>query len=100
MDYLKRWVINMKKLTKEQLLKNIGIYAQAILSIFLILTIIVYAISKEQLFINLTIVYMSLLMFVMAYNNHIMFKRKYFSILYIVTGLLIVGSFIFSQING
>ncbi len=44
--------------------------------------------------------FIGLLMFVLAYNNHIVFKRKKFTYIYIVVGVLVIAYAIYGLISG
>ena len=71
-----------------------GLIIQTVLSVAVIAFSILYFIVPEVLVIVQLLT--ALFMFVLAYNNHMIFKRnKYYTVAYIVIGLLILGVAIF-----
>ena len=73
---------------------DVGLVVQIALFPFLIAFAILCFFEKESLPIVEALT--AIFMFVMAYNNHITFKRKkWYTIAYIVAGMLIIGSIIF-----
>ena len=76
--------------------KNNGVWlvVQTVLSVAIVTFAIFYFFEPGVLVILEALT--SLFMFVMAYNNHIIFKRRnWYTIAYIVVGILIVASIIF-----
>ncbi|MFV0250319.1 MAG: hypothetical protein ACK5HP_04750 [Bacilli bacterium] len=80
-----------KKLTKKNKgreLNNLGIFVQYILVVILvIMSIITMYIPFLKI---VTEIILSLVLFSMAYNNYIFYKRKGFTIMYIIVALLII----------
>ncbi len=75
----------------ENNLKNIGIIAQIIVAIFTLTFVIFYFLEPEFLIALQSLI--ALFMFILAYNNHITFKRsKIYTITSIIVGILIIGS--------
>jgi len=73
---------------------NIGLIIQAILAVFIVTFAILYFL--ESSFLTVLQYLMALFMFILAYNNHVTFKRnKYYTITYIVVGILIIGAMVF-----
>lgn len=64
---------------------NLGILIQLMLSILLII-FVVYAVFVSE-FYNLTVGILSALAFITAYNNHTVYKRNNFTIVYLVIGI-------------
>jgi len=76
--------------------KNNGVWlvVQTVLSVAIVAFAIFYFFEPSVLVILEALT--ALFMFVMAYNNHIIFKRKnWYTIAYIVVGILIIASIIF-----
>ncbi|NLL44040.1 MAG: hypothetical protein GX247_00015 [Mollicutes bacterium] len=67
---------------------QIGLLIQCILVFFVIVYIIISAF--ESVFLIPTQIITSLLMFVMAYNNHKIFKSKGMTYAYLITGIIIL----------
>ena len=73
---------------------NVGLVVQTVLSVAVLAFAIFYFLEPNILVVLQALT--ALLMFVFAYNNHITFKRnKWYTIAYIVVGLLIIGTIIF-----
>ncbi len=77
-------VVDVKFINKKQ----IGITLQVIFSVLFVLFGLLYLINKS----NKTIFYIivSLLLFTTAFNNQITYKRKYMTVIYILSGLLVL----------
>ena len=79
----------LKKLTPEKKESKIGLYAQLLLTLATIVLALLYLIYKDLL------IYLQLMlaldMFVIAYNNQKKYKRTFFTLLYIGTGVVILG---------
>lgn len=77
----------MKK--KDKLLKysDAGLLCQIVLIISVLLFWILYMILDILDILKIIELILSLLMFVMAFNNCITFKRKYFTPIYILVGI-------------
>lgn len=78
--------INSKKEKPQSML---GIYIQVGLTLAAMILFIVYLFKSEML-VYLQITF-AIDLFMMAYNNHTRYKRKFFSILYLLFGLCILG---------
>ena len=66
---------------------DLGFLIQALLCVS---AVIFYIISIfEKSFLNASQILFSLALFAIAYNNHKIYKRKYFTILYIAFGLIL-----------
>lgn len=70
--------------------KNLGLFIQCVLcsciAIFLIISIF------ESSFISVSQMLAALTLFVMAYNNHMVYKKKYFTVAYAAFGLFLLIS--------
>lgn len=89
----------MKKKSKndEKLFKyyhdSIVIFLQVILTLAVMVVGIISIFKKGSFFLAFEII-TSLLMFLMAYNNYKIYRKEKLTIIYVITGLLIVGSLI------
>ena len=73
---------------------SVGLVVQTVLSVAIVAFAILYFFEANVLVILESLT--ALFMFVMAYNNHITFKRhNWYTIAYIIIGLLIIGTIIF-----
>ena len=73
---------------------NVGLVVQTVLAVAIVAFTILYFFENQTLVILQSL--MALFMFVLACNNHLTFKRgKWFTITYIVVGILILGAIIF-----
>lgn len=77
---------------------NIGLIAQLILCIASVICFIVSIFQKY--FFNIAEIIVSLTLFIMAYNNAKTYKRKYFTVIYVVFGLFLLISTIIGIVNG
>ena len=70
---------------------DLNFLVQVLLSV---VAIIFYIISIfEKTFFNVAELFLALTLFTMAYNNHKIYKRKYFTIAYLIFGfLLLIGA--------
>ncbi|MFA5603985.1 MAG: hypothetical protein WDA12_03985 [Bacilli bacterium] len=83
--------IEKRELTKKQ---HIGLLSQLLLTFFILVFLFVTIGEPEMMtVVNKILV---LLFLVMAYNNHILLKRKGFTITNIIVALLLVISMLFS----
>lgn len=73
---------------KKSKYEDIGLLCQMAVTIFLIMFLIIYAFLKTNEFLCLIGFILVILMFIMAFNNHIVFKRKYFTLIYIAIGII------------
>lgn len=73
---------------------SVGLIVQTVLAVAIIIFVGLYFVEEDLLIVLKTL--MTLFMFVLAYNNQVTFKRnKWYTMTYIVVGLLIIGSIIF-----
>jgi len=73
---------------------SVGIIIQAILAVAVVTFSIFYLLEPMVLTILQSLT--SLFMFVLAYNNHMTYKRnKWYTITYIMVGILIIGAMVF-----
>lgn len=79
MVYLKDWVIKMNK--------NIGVWIQAILTALIVIFLIINFFVPVLLILEILFI---LTLLVMSYNNYKIYKRKGFTILYIVAAILVL----------
>lgn len=83
-----------EKLKGKEPIYSLGLFVQFILLIvFIILAICALFVYEFQLVLQIIVV---LLLFTMGYNNHTIFKRKGFTLLYIAAGF----AFLFTIIMG
>ena len=89
MDYLKNGVNNMEKVSelKESKYKDVGLVSQITASICTLMFCIMYIVSRVEEILDITGFTLVLLMVIMAFNNHMLFKRKYFTAIYIIVGI-------------
>lgn len=76
---------------------NTGIFLQIVLFSFITISLVVSVFINE--FINVTYGLLSLCMFVMSYNNYKLYKRKYFTPIYFVFGIILMITTIIGVIN-
>ena len=88
MVYLRSGEMKNSQETKYDLVQRIGILYQAILSIVAVIMIIFFII--DAIFAGVALAMLSLLLLCMAFNNHILFKRKYFTLLYVGCAVLLI----------
>ena len=89
MAYLVKWVSNMKKF---------GISLQFILAILLLIVLItgIFVKNLENIWISI----MGLLLLVLSYNNHTIYKRKYMTPIYLIFGIIVLITVVVGVING
>ncbi len=81
-----------KKKKKEP--SKIGIYAQLILTVAIVILLISYLVNKKFLiYLQLAV---GLEMFAMAYNNYTIYKRRGFTICYTAVGIVLLGIILFN----
>ena len=105
MDYLVRWVMKVSKTvtktTKENNkkiqeiekvndYKDIGMIAQLVSMAGVLYFYILNLFLKENVISSLVYFLLCLLMFIMAFNNHTTYKRKYFTLIYLIIGIMSV----------
>jgi cation transport ATPase len=71
---------------------SIGLLSQAVLTTFALLLLI--GGLFDEFFLNIFDAVVSLLLFVTAYNNNTVFKRKHLTTIYVLAGILFAGMFI------
>lgn len=75
-------------------MSSIGLIIQTVLAIAILAFAGIYFLESSTLVILQAL--MALFMFILAYNNQVTFKRgKWYTTIYIVVGLLILGAIIF-----
>ena len=79
-------VINLKEYSSS----DVGILVQVVLIELLIIFAIISLITN--IFMPVFYAILAMLMFVMAYNNKRVFKRKYMTIVYVIVGLFVLIS--------
>lgn len=86
------------ELSKEKVkINNLGIFCQIVLIILVLILIIMGIFIPLELVLEATL---SLLLFVTAYNNYKTYKRKYFTLIYTLGGILVIALTIYSVLNG
>ena len=73
---------------REEKYKDAGILVQIILTIALIMFVLLYLISNISSFATIVGMLVGLLLLAMAFNNHVSFKRKYFTLIYLIVGIV------------
>ncbi|MBR1718062.1 MAG: hypothetical protein IJ715_02185 [Bacilli bacterium] len=79
-------------------MKKIGIYLQFILSILLLIVLIAGLFVKGLDLIWISI--MGLLLLILSFNNHNIYKRKYATPIYLIFGIIVLVSVVVRLING
>ena len=79
-------LVEKRKLKKRVVINEIGLFIQAVL-IFCIIAVAIVCLFEDS-FVLLLESLLALALFTMAYNNQKTFKRKLFTIPYIIGGLL------------
>ena len=82
---------------KEKKQNQVGIYIQLGLTLASIILLIVYF-FKPQFMIYLQITF-ALDLLMMAYNNKTTYKRRYFSVLYVIMALVILGIILYDWLG-
>ena len=72
---------------REEKYKDAGILVQIILTIALIMFVLLY-LSNISSFATIVGMLVGLLLLAMAFNNHVSFKRKYFTLIYLIVGIV------------
>lgn len=73
---------------REAKYKDAGILVQIVLTIALIMFVLLYLISNIKAFATIVGMLVGLLLLAMAFNNHVSFKRKYFTLIYLIVGIV------------
>lgn len=77
---------------------NIGLFVQIILiSTLLILFLMNFFIPEISMTIEIVL---ALSLFATAYNNHTIFRRKYFTVIYVVAGILVILATVYAAQYG
>ena len=66
---------------------DVGLICQITTSICTLMFCIMYIISKIEEILDITGFTLVILMIIMAFNNHMIFKRKYFTVIYVIVGI-------------
>jgi hypothetical protein len=93
MDYLKEWSKIMNKK-----INNLGIFLQAVLTAAVIISFITSLFIGPLLVVTYAL--MTLILFVLCYNNYTIYKKKYMTIIYFVVGILLLLITILGEIYG
>lgn len=88
----------LQRLVENKPIDSIGLFMQFLLLIAIIVVSIISVFIIEFKLVLETLVV--LLLFTMSYNNHTLFKRKGFTILYLIAGLAIMAVTIWATIYG
>ena len=81
---------NYNKETNNNVILNIPtVLLQAVLTIGIIIFIIL-SYFKKGIMTNILLILITLDLFVLAYNNHKIYKRKNFTISYLIMGILMI----------
>ena len=86
----------MKKINNKiemDVIHQITMLLQIALSIFLV-SFAIAGLFEKELYMICQII-MGMLMFVIAYNNHTVYKRKYMTYIYLGLGIVIIATSIF-----
>ena len=73
---------------REEKYKDAGILVQIVITIALIMFVLLYLISNISSFATIVGMLVGLLLLAMAFNNHVSFKRKNFTLIYLILGIL------------
>ena len=68
--------------------RDAGLVCQVTATICTLMFSVMYLISRIQEILDLTGFTLVLLMVIMAFNNHMIFKRKYFTAIYTIVGII------------
>ena len=74
-------------INNEEIYKDAGILMQVVTTIAVIMFVLLYLISNINAFVNIIGLLIGVLMLTMAFNNHVTFKRKYFTLIYFIVGI-------------
>lgn len=85
----------MKKVNHKQ---EIGSYGQIILGTITIIFGIMSMMNDD--FFLIAELFIGLLMLVIAYNNQVVFKRKKFTYIYVIVGVLVIAYAVYGLISG
>lgn len=75
------------KMNSDSSFSEAGIVAQVVITMAVIMFILLYLISNIEAFGIIVGLLVGVLMLVMAVNNHMTFKRKYFTFIYFIVGI-------------
>jgi len=84
----------MKNKLEIETINQITLLLQITLSIYVV-SFAIMSIFEKELFV-ISEILIGLLMFVIAYNNHKLYKRKYMTAVYIGFGIIIIASTLFA----
>ena len=73
---------------REEKYKDAGILVQIVITVALIMFVLLYLISNISSFATIVEMLVGLLLLAMAFNNHVSFKRKYFTLMYLIVGIV------------
>lgn len=75
---------------KNYVLNKMGMWVQFILVILILFFILMTLFDNKYKYMNIVKILTGLVLIVMAYNNHKIYKRKYFTIIYSLIGILVL----------
>ena len=87
-----------QKVSNSVILNLPTVLLQAILTIGVIIFIII-SYFKKGIFSSILAILIKLDIFVLAFNNHRIYKRQYFTIIYLIMGIVMIFISIYSFIN-
>ena len=105
MDYLVKWVKKMSKKVVKTVKKNnrkvqeiktvndykdVGLIAQLISMASVLYFYLLNLFLKENVISSLVYFLLCLLMFIMSFNNYTTYKRKYFTLIYLIMGIVFI----------
>lgn len=77
---------------------HLGLFVQIVLLMMSVLLLIMRMFIPElELVVEAVF---ALLLFTIAYNNHVVYKRNYLTIIYVLAGVLLIGASILSVVYG
>lgn len=88
----------METLKNKGSIHHLGLFVQIVLLIISIVLLIM-RIFIPQLDLAVEAVF-ALLLFTIAYNNQVVYKRNYLTIIYVLAGILVIGASILSVVYG
>ncbi len=77
----------MNKEVLNRKVTDLGLFMQFFLSILLLIFCIIWLFVKSNIIANVINVILGLVFMVMGYNNYKVYKRKAFTLIYIIIGL-------------
>lgn len=88
----------MESIMKNGKINHLGFFIQSILLILLLIFFVISLIKSEM---YVVVKYLlSFILCTMAYNNYSIYRRKYFTSLYLIVGVVLLVSTTFNLIYG